>query len=50
MEEGNVKRFKELWGMEGLKEEKKRLEEIKKNWKVLYQELLHGGKGNEQIT
>jgi len=33
-----------------LKEEKKLLVESKGRWEVLYQELLCGGEGNEQIV
>src|SRR5438128_6422066 len=33
-----------------LEEEKKRLVESKGRWEVLYQELLRGGEGNEQIA
>src|SRR6266513_2281007 len=32
MKEENAKKFKELWGMEGMIEEKKRLEAEKKRW------------------
>ena len=50
MKEENLEKFEKRWGTEAMKEEKKRLVESKGRWEVLYQELLRGGEGNEQIA
>ncbi|CAJ0644700.1 14613_t:CDS:2 [Entrophospora sp. SA101] len=50
MKEENLRDFKEIWEMDELKEEKARLVKEKEVRWALYEEMLHGGKGNEQIA
>ena len=56
MEVGNLERYKELWGIEGLRKEKERLEKEVEKWGnevVKWGEVLREfgkGEGNEQIA